>query len=66
MNHLSRNRKLTLFGTLAVLIAGVVIRYSGGDQSSVVAVARFHSGGQAAPWKFCVAKRRRCRPRKRF
>jgi hypothetical protein len=39
MNHLSRGRKILLFGTLAVMIAGVFVRYGvvGGDQGSVVA-----------------------------
>jgi hypothetical protein len=38
MNHLSRNRKLMLFGTLVVLVAGVLVRYGVvGGGSSVVA-----------------------------
>jgi hypothetical protein len=39
MNHLSRSRKLMMFGTLAVLAAAVLVRYGviGGDRSSVVA-----------------------------
>ena len=39
MNHLSRTRKLTLFGTLGVMLASVLVRYGvmGGDQGAVVA-----------------------------
>ena len=37
MNHLSRGRQITLFGTLAVMLAGVFIRYAGGDRNRVVA-----------------------------
>ncbi|HXR06643.1 MAG TPA: type II secretion system protein GspM [Candidatus Acidoferrum sp.] len=37
MNHLSRGRQITLFGTLAVMLAGVLIRYGGGDRNQVVA-----------------------------
>jgi len=39
MNHLSRGRKITLFGTLGIMLASVLVRYGalGGDQSSVVA-----------------------------
>jgi hypothetical protein len=39
MNHLSRNRQMMLFGTLAVMLAAVLVRYGvlGGAQGSVVA-----------------------------
>src|ERR1017187_6955039 len=39
MNHLSRSRKITLFGALGVMLASVLVRYGaiGGDQGSVVA-----------------------------
>lgn len=39
MNHLSRSRRIMLFGSLGVMLASVLIRYGalGGDQSSVVA-----------------------------
>jgi len=39
MNHLSRGRKIMLFGSLAVMIAAVLVRYGvlGGDQGGVVA-----------------------------
>jgi hypothetical protein len=39
MNHLSRNRQMMLFGTLAVMLAGVLVRYGalGGGQGSLVA-----------------------------
>lgn len=39
MNHLSRSRKITLFGTLGVMLASVLVRYGamGNAQGSVVA-----------------------------
>jgi hypothetical protein len=39
MNHLSRNRQMMLFGTLAVMLAAVLVRYGalGGGQGSLVA-----------------------------
>ena len=39
MNQLSRGRKISLYGSLALMIAGVLVRYGvvGGDQGSVVA-----------------------------
>jgi hypothetical protein len=39
MNQLSRGRKIMLYGTLASMLAGVLVRYGavGGDQGSVVA-----------------------------
>jgi hypothetical protein len=39
MNHLSRSRKITLFGTLGVMLASVLVRYGpfANDQGSVVA-----------------------------
>ena len=39
MNHLSRSRKLMMFGTLAVMAVAVLVRYGviGGDQGAVVA-----------------------------
>lgn len=37
MNHLSRMRKIWLFGTLGVMLAGVIVRYSGvADSNQVV------------------------------
>ena len=38
MNQLSRSRKITLFGTLGVMAASVLVRYGAvGNQGSVVA-----------------------------
>lgn len=39
MSHLSRSRKITLFGTLGVMLASVLVRYGvvGGGQNAVVA-----------------------------
>jgi hypothetical protein len=39
MKHLSRSRKITLYGALGVMLAGVLVRYGvmGGDQGAVVA-----------------------------
>jgi hypothetical protein len=39
MNHLSRSRKIMLFGTLGVMMASVLVRYGlvGGNQGQVVA-----------------------------
>ena len=37
MTQLSRGRQITLYGSLAVMLAGVLIRYGSGDQNQVVA-----------------------------